>query len=335
MKNKLVLMSSIVMLAAMVGVNAAELEPVNPPDGAAPASLETTTKFDTNTVYYPGANLKSAISKYKKHNYTGCIQELLSLVKKNPSNADAYYYLALAYTQIGDGGSAMAAYDKVISLSRNPGLLEYAKKGKDCLVGGPLCNPIVETASDAVEGASQAETELDRFINAPYGDGVSPEVNKQLRQKELNSIHNKINTKDELNIRDIQQIEEFDKGSDASGEISDGIKIASADVSDEDVLSAIKTLRAAGMTVNVQPSAANNQPNSYYQSPEYAAQSNEMAQWNAMFGNNNRSNDSFANMLPYIMNADGTPRKDINPQMLQTMMMNSSMLDFNFNNDNR
>lgn len=335
MKNKLVLMSSIIMLTAMVGVRAAELEPLNPSDSETSSSLEKTTQFDKSTVYYPNANLKSAISKYKKHNYTGCIQELLSLIKKNPSNADAYYYLALAYSQIGDGGNAIAAYDKVISISRNPGLIEYSKKGKDCLTGGPLCHPVVQTATDAGEGASQAETELDKFINAPYGDGVSPEVSRQLREKELNSIHNKINNKDELNIKDIHQIEEFDKGSDASGEISDGIKIASAEVSDEDVLSAIKTLRAAGMTVNVQPAAADNPQNSYYQNPEYTAQANEMAQWNAMFGNNNRSNDSFSNMLPYIMNADGTPRKDINPQMLQTMMVNSSMLDFNFNDNNK
>jgi len=336
MKSKLVLISTMIMLAGISAVCAADLEPIDAPGGGGNGtSLQTTTEFDKNTIYYPNAALKSAVSKYKSKNYTGCIQELLSLTKKNPSNATAYYYLGLAYAQIGDGGSAVDAYDKAIELNKSKGVTEYAKRAKDCLTGGPLCHPVVETATDVIENIPEAESELDEFINAPYGNGFSPEVSKQLRQKELNTIQNKINTKDELNHKDIKQIEEFDKGSDASLEINDGIKIATAEPSDEDVLSAIKPLRAAGMTVNVQPAGSENNPvNSYYQSPEYAAQASEMAQWNAMFGNNNRSNDTFANMLPFIMNTDGTPRKDINPQMIQTMMMNSAMMDFNFNNDN-
>ena len=54
--------------------------------------------LEQNVKYYPNANLKSGISKYKNGNYTGCLQELYALTKKDPSNAAAYYYMAMAYT---------------------------------------------------------------------------------------------------------------------------------------------------------------------------------------------------------------------------------------------
>ena len=41
------------------------------------------------------------------------------------------------------------------------------------------------------------------------------------------------------------------------------------------------------------------------------------------------------NMMPYFMNPDGSGRKDINPQMIQTMLMSSSMMDFNFNSEEK
>ena len=331
-KHNALLISLAVLLTSMLTVTAADVVEFDPATGSLGSSsdeaqevtLDETTNFDTKTVYYPNATLSSVISKYKNHNYTGCIQEVLSLVQKDPSNAAAYYYLGMAYANIGDGGNAIKAYNKVIALNTNPTITDYALKGKDCLTGGPLCHP--EKATNA-EG--EEETDIDKLIKAPYGNGLSPEVNMQIRQKELNSIHRQINKKDKLDNKDIQRIENFDKQKNNTSSIEDGTLIASATPSDEDVLAAIKTLREAGLTVNVQAS------NPYYQDPQYMAQSNEMAQWNAMMGNgNNNNNNSFMNMMPMLMNPDGSARKDINPQMIQAMLLNSSMMDFNFNNDN-
>ena len=154
--------------------------------------MSETTQFDTKTVYYPNATLPSIIAKYKKQNYTGCIQEALSLVQKDPANAAVYYYMGMAYANIGDGGNAVKAYEKAISLNSNPAITEYAQQGKDCLTGGPLCHP------EATAAEGEEETDIDRLINAPYGNGLSPEVNMQMRQKELNSIQQQINKKDRL-----------------------------------------------------------------------------------------------------------------------------------------
>ena len=65
--------------------------------------------FDKDTIYYPNANIKSAIAKYKSGNYSGCLQELFSLTKKDPSNAAAYYYMAMAYTHIDMKNDAIEA----------------------------------------------------------------------------------------------------------------------------------------------------------------------------------------------------------------------------------
>ena len=90
----------------------------------------TSSKMDVAEHYYPNANLASSIKKYKNGNYTGCLQELYSFIKKDPSNPVAYYYMAMAYTQIGDNNAATAAYDHVIALSSNDVLTSYATKGR-------------------------------------------------------------------------------------------------------------------------------------------------------------------------------------------------------------
>ena len=99
--------------------------------------------LDKDTIYYPNANIKSAVAKYKFGNYAGCLQELFSLTKKDPSNALAYYYMAMAYTHVDMKNEAVEAYEKVISLHPNEYLVEYAIKGRDCLTDGPACKPIV------------------------------------------------------------------------------------------------------------------------------------------------------------------------------------------------
>ena len=137
-------------------------------------SSKSNTGLDKDTIYYPNANIKSAIAKYKSGNYSGCLQELFSLTKKDPSNAAAYYYMAMAYTHIDMKNDAIEAYEKVLALSPNSYLAEYAEKGRDCLNGGPKCHPEVK---------QEELTDLDKFINAPYGNGLSNELNKEVKQK--------------------------------------------------------------------------------------------------------------------------------------------------------
>lgn len=275
----------------------------------------TKSQLDQNVKYYPNANLKSGVAKYKNGNYTGCLQELYALTKKDPSNAAAYYYMAMSYTYLGSQAEAVDAYEKVIALNSNQFLVEYAIKGRDCLTGGPACAP---------EDAPENQDDLDKFINSPYGNGLSPELNLELKQKQLQNIQETINNKEPLEKKDLEKIKEFDN-SKTKAETAD--KIASASPSDEDILNAIKTLKDAGLTVNIQQPGADMTAQMYAQNPQ-------MAEMSMLLGNNNNANNnSMMNMVPFMM-AQAQNGKNIDPRIMQAMIMNSLMPDFNFNNDN-
>ncbi len=296
-----------------------KLEPINGSSKPASSSYSSGTgssiKLDKNTVYYPNATIKSAVTKYKNGNYSGCLQELFSLTKKDPSNALAYYYMAMAYSHVNMKDEAVAAYEKVISLSPNEYLVEYATKGRDCLTDGPACHPEEKPAEEM--------DELDKFINAPYGNGLSPELNQEIKQKQLINIKETINQKEELEHKDIQKIKDFDNKNKSFNDV-DNEKIAQ--VSDEDVLNAIKTLKDAGLTISVQSD------NPYAQMMQY--QNPQMAEMSMLLGNNNNNNgNSMMNMLPMLM-TQAKKGENIDPRVMQAMMMNSMMADFSFNNDN-
>lgn len=329
MNKTKILLSTLLLLGTFgtVGYCASvnKLEPItNLNNTVLSTKSDKDAKFDTETVYYPNANIKSAVSKYKNGNFTGCLQELFSLVKKDPDNSYAYYYMALAYANIGMDKEAAAAYDKVIELSPDSYISEFAEKGKDCLTGGPLCKTEEETASSDEESQ---EDELDKFINAPYGNGLSPQLNKEIKQKELSNIKEKINTKDSLELNDYQKIKEFDRknseGSDNQSYNDEAETVKIAQASDEDILNAIKTLKDAGVTVTVNTNPYANA----YQDPQ-------MAELSMMLGSNNNNNGSMMNMLPMLM-AQNQEGKNIDPRMIQAMMMNSMMTDFTFSDNDK
>ena len=188
-KNLVLFLSAVLMLGAVSTVNAAEnsskpyavinestipkTEPVEPP--------VSITAFEYDPKLYPNPNLNHAIASYKDANYTGAAQELISFVDKNPENAKAYYYLAVTLANLGDTDAAISAYEKVITLNPNEAMVTYAAKGRDCLTGGPLC-----AESGLMEG--EEPDPLDEFINAPYGDGFSPELKEQMKYKDLENI---------------------------------------------------------------------------------------------------------------------------------------------------
>ena len=274
---------------------------------------QTQAELDKITVYYPNATLNSSMAKYKAGNYTGCLQELFSLIQKQPSNAMAYYYMAMAYTHIDREAEAIEAYEKVLSLTNsNDSLAEYALKGRDCLTGGPACHP---------EEPKEELTDLDRFINAPYGNGLSPELNQEVKQKQLTNIKETINKKDNLEDKDIEKIKKFD---DKYQSLSDDtVKIAQ--VSDEEVLQAIKTLKEAGVNVTVQPDTPYSQM-SQYQNPQ-------MAEMSMLLGGNNANNgNSMMNMLPMLM-SQAQKGENVDPRLMQAVMMNSMMSDFSYINN--
>lgn len=320
MNKKIVLALSVLFVFGATCVFAKDVNQLQPINGSTDSSQSAPSvsadSLDKETIYYPNANIKSVAQKYKAGNYTGCLQELFSLVKKDPSNALAYYYMGMAYTHINLKDEAVAAYEKVLALNPNEYLVEYAIKGRDCLTDGPACKP--------AEAPQEEMSELDKFINAPYGNGLSPDLNQEVKQKQLTNIKETINQKEQLEEQDIQKIKQFDKKKlNSTSEVETGEKIAQ--VSDEEVLKAIQTLKDAGLNLTVQSE------NPYTQMMQY--QDPKMAEISMLLGSNNNNGNNMMNMLPMLM-SQAQKGQNIDPRVMQAVMMNSMMPDFSFNNDN-
>lgn len=109
----------------------------------------------------------------------------------------------------------------------------------------------------------------------------------------------------------------------------------------QDVLDAIDVLKRAGVNVTVdgiKPDATSTEETTartgntqqQLQKPvnpaQYMNQDYEVI--NMMLGGNNNNNDPMTNLLPYLMNQNGEG-KNIDPQVLQSIMMNSMMNSLN------
>lgn len=267
--------------------------------------------FAQNT--YLSNKLKSAISKYKRGNYTGCLQDCQAIVKQDPKNAFAYYYMGMSYVQAGKKDEAIKAYSKVLGLKPSTKLAEYASTGKRCLETPEMCN--LETSTP------ENSTEIDKFIASPSYDGLSDSVRKDFQQKHLDKIKHEINKDQELDDYDFQR---FEDRSSSVEDVSAGVKVAQNKPTDEEIKAALKVLNDAG--INVPNAASNNvQAQAMQQNPD-------LAQLNALFGGNNQSmdNDNMINMLPYMMAQSKDGSTNYSPQMMQAVIMNSMMKNFNF-----
>jgi hypothetical protein len=137
---------------------------------------------------------------------------------------------------------------------------------------------------------------LDRFINAPYGNGLSPELNKQYKQLQLKKIQESINKSEEAapdkkkeNLLDIKKFD--NQKSD-----SETIKLA------------------------YEPTAADME--SIMKDPEYIRQKQELDELNMLLGNDKAKDSSdIMDLLPYMTEGD----KKLSPEVIQSMMMKSMM----------
>ena len=378
MNKKITLLLSAILTLSTVACFANDLEPLDFGKDSTSSKKETKqsangfgSSLDTKTQYYKNPSLHNAISKFKKANYSGCLQELFSYVQVKPDDAVAYYYMAMAFTKIGDSDAAIKAYDRVITLSKDPTLSEYATKGKNCLTYGPSCQP--EGADDSSKSTTafkkeekpelSKEEQLEQFVKSPYGNGLSPELEKQIKEEKLKRIQETINKKDKLENKDIERIRKFDIENSSELEINE--KIAKAEPDDKEILKAIKTLRDAGMNVSVQavPSKSNSSESGALtgattsdalssdtvKMPQQATQQPinpaaamaggyidpQMAQMSMMLGNNNNNNNGMMNMLPFLMQQQQSGQ-NIDPQVMQAIMMQQMMpsMDFGLGNNN-
>lgn len=123
-------------------------------------------------------------------------------------------------------------------------------------------------------------------------------------------------------MKDIEKIKNFDSKSNSKSSVDETDKIAQ--VSDEEILNAVKTLKAAGLNLTVQPEGYAGMMQ--YQDPQ-------MLEMSMLLGTNNNNNNSMMNMLPMMM-SQMQKGQNIDPRVMQAMMMNSMMPDFSFGSNN-
>jgi hypothetical protein len=267
------------------------------------------------------SSTKVAISKYKAGNYSGCLQDCQRIIQFNPSNAFAYYYMAMAYAQAGKKDNAINCYTMVLNLNPNPKLSEYATTGKRCLETPDKCKPELPKAPPATTEVNLSD--LDKFISSPPADGLSPTVKKDFEQKHLDAVKNEINNDnnvDDYNFRKINNSSTPDSVDKTQEKIAQK-------PTDEQIKAALKVLNDAGINT-----ANTNTMTSSYNS----AENPELMEINALMGGNNQSNNnsnSMLNMLPFMLSQNKNGTTNYSPQLMQSVIMNSMTTDFNYNTD--
>lgn len=275
--------------------------------------------------------MRIAIRKYRHGNYTGCLQDCMNIVYHHPSNSTAYYYMAISYVQAGKKDQAIKAYSKVLKLKSNARLAEYAATGKRCLETPDKCR----LQSDSVATSS----DLDKFIATPTSDGLSGPVRADFEQKHLESVKNKINSGRDFDSYDFRKFKDY---SNQRSQADLDSVIAQAKPSSEEVAAALKVLKDAGVNtydkaqvaVPAKAQAADSVVEPYPQTAAY--QSPELAQLNMLMGGNGqqKDNNAMANMIPYMLAQNKNGTTNYSPQMMQAVIMNSMMTNFNFDVDN-
>ena len=91
------------------------------------------TNYVTPKTPYVTPSLKPCIQKYKQENYTGAMQDLEELIKKERNNTLAKYYLALCYTRLGYKEEAQTLYNEIVKADDNVALTYYSQKALNCL----------------------------------------------------------------------------------------------------------------------------------------------------------------------------------------------------------
>ena len=141
------------------------------------------------------------------------------------------------------------------------------------------------------------DSELDKFIEAPYGNGLSPELNKEYKQLQLRKIKDTINQTESTNNKEYNNMNDIKKFDNQKSD-SETIK------------------RAYEIPSNVMEEISKD--------PEYIRQKQEMEELNMLLGNdrNNNNRNDMMDLLPY-MSEQGD--KKLSPEVIQSMMMQSIM----------
>lgn len=168
--------------------------------------------------------LAEYIKMYKSQNYTECYDKLSVYTMKEQSDALAYYYLAMAATQLGKQDEAIDNYSKAISLApANSNLAAYARKGKRCLEAPEACEEAVY------------DTPLEEFIKKSKNIKISDEVNSQIEKLKIEEMMRKMNRFEDIDRETFKQYHDFST-------------MDTKTPSNDEIVAALRTLQKAGLS---------------------------------------------------------------------------------------
>ncbi|MDE6138685.1 MAG: hypothetical protein K2F57_04365 [Candidatus Gastranaerophilales bacterium] len=141
------------------------------------------------------------------------------------------------------------------------------------------------------------DAELDKFIEAPYGNGLSPELNNEYKQLQLRKIKDTINQTESTNDKDYNNLNDIKK---------------------------FDNQKSDSETIKLAYEIPSNLMDEISKDPEYIRQKQEMDELNMLLGNdrNNNNRNDMMDLLPY-MSEQGD--KKLSPEVIQSMMMQSIM----------
>ena len=172
MKKKFFTLLSILVLSTSIGI----------------ANSATTTNTD----------LANAIKLYKSGNYSECYVQLEKIIKNDPANALAYYYMAITSAQIGRKEEAISNYEKTLSLSpKNNNLSRYAEKGKRCLETPDKCEESMFASLD------------EEFILGKRTLKSTDEVKSDFERLKIENLMREMNKNDNLEIQRFKDFKDF------------------------------------------------------------------------------------------------------------------------------
>ena len=309
--------------------------------------------------------VKESISKYKKGDYVGCVQDLQEYTEKDPSNAIAYYYMGIAYMQLGLKDNATESLQKVSTINSVPRLSSYALQAVKCMednvkkctyknysdsqiekfVKDPagFLESLANEKKDEQEAKEEIIEDIDivRLIKGEYPSNIHPDANKTIQETRLLQEQERVNAEMQKRTQHKPQLNPLIKKKSSADSTS---KIASAAPTDKEIADAVRVLSQAGYSfapksvtkntnseINSQNDSEYN--NQYKNMAERYALTDDMEQMAMLFGDNSRSrrNDDWA-MLNFMMNQknpDGSKVK-MDPELIKTMMMNQVMGDYDF-----
>lgn len=266
-------------------------------------SLEVETSL-SKTSY--ASKIKVAIQKYKKQNYTGCIQDLEEIYEKQPYNSVVSYYLGLAYLKLGYTDKATSHFTIAKTIEPDSAIGKYSQRGIDL-----ISNP--QNAASVF-----AEDELDAFIKGPVH--IAPEIEADMAKKRLQIEKLKMN--DSINKSEKKNSDKNDK-------------IVSDQPSDAEIANAVRTFQKLG----INPFQAQSNQNQVQMTQQQIQQQqkiyNDMMQLSMLngFGNNNNSSgfNSALMMLPAMFGNQNGQNFKMTGEMLNAMLMSQMMPNLDFN----